>query len=97
MHGDLVARPFPVSPALPGGLDSSGGEVLQSLTYRESFQPYTPPAYPGAPVTGSLLGHAPDLLRAAAGGAWALVLITASGGLVVLLALLIVRVAGWLA
>lgn len=95
MSANLVASPF-TNPSPGAALaEIPAGEVVQSLTYRESRTPYAPPA-PAGDSGGSLLGHAPYLLRSAAGGAWALVVITAAGGLIVLLLLAVVRVAGWL-
>lgn len=97
MNDNLVASPFTNSPAGTALAEIPAGEIVQSLTYRESRTPYAAPAPVGSSGAGSLLGHAPDLLRSAAGGAWALVIITAAGGLIVLLVLAVVRVAGWLA
>jgi hypothetical protein len=76
--------------------DLAGGELVQSLTYRETYTPTAPSIYDNA-GPGGLTGHAPATLRTAAGAAWALVSITAAGGVLVVLILLLVRVAGWLA
>lgn len=70
-----------------------GGELVQSFTYRETYGP-TSPYDPGR---RHLLDHSPDVLRVAAGGAWALVSVTAAGAVLVVLVLLLVRVVGVLA
>lgn len=85
---------FPVTASLTG----SGGELIQSLTYREAYAPAAPAR------TSSIydspaprrLGNAPDLFRSAAGAAWALVSIGAAGSVLVVLVLVLVRVVGWL-
>lgn len=85
---------FPVSPALSG----SGGELVQSLTYREAYAP-TAPAHSSSvydPPASRRHGNAPDLFRSAAGAAWALVSIGAAGSVLVVLVLALVRVVGWL-
>lgn len=74
-------------PVLPAG------ERVQSITYRETYGPVS--AYDPAPR--QLLDHAPGVLRVAAGGAWALVSVTAAGAVLVVLVLLLVRVIGVLA
>jgi hypothetical protein len=96
VYSDRTPTPFPISPTLTASA-SGGGDLVQSLTYRESLTPYEPPAATGARPAGALLGHAPDLLRSAAGGAWALVSISAAGSVLVVLVLVLVRVVGWLA
>ena len=85
----MSAGSFPVLPGL-----SDPGERIQSLTYRESYAPaplstvYDPPTRP-RPIE-----DAPALLRAAAGGAWALVSVAAAGAVLVVLVLVVVRIAG---
>jgi hypothetical protein len=83
---------YPITPTLPG---TAGGELVQSLTYRETYSP--------APANGSSVydpptGHrnAPRTLRTAAGAAWALVSITAAGSVLIVLVLVLIRVVGWL-
>ena len=75
------------APGLPGG------ELVQSLTYR---QMYAPTGIYESPTQG-LTDHAPSLLRAAVGGAWALVSLVAAGCVLVLLVLVVVRLVGVLA
>jgi hypothetical protein len=87
------AAPFP-APSWP---DHTGGELVQSVTYRQSYAP----AHPGnhgydPPDRHGLIADAPSLLRCAAGGAWALVSATAAGCVLVVLVLVLVRVVGWL-
>lgn len=74
-------------PAVP----EPGGELVRSLTYREAYAPTTPV------YDRRLTDHAPELLRTAAGGAWALVSIVAAGAALVVLVLLVVRTVGVLA
>jgi hypothetical protein len=84
--------PFPG----PSMSDGSYGEVVQSLTYRESrlpVEPFTGSARP----PGRLLDDAPPLARTAACAAWAVVMVVAAGGLSVVLLLATARVVGWLA
>jgi hypothetical protein len=90
-----VTRPAPFAPVSPGG---TGGELVQSLTYRESYAPAVPAAsiYADNRPTRSLTADAPGVLAAAAGGAWAVVSIVAAGAVVVVLVLIVVRVVGWL-
>jgi hypothetical protein len=86
------AGSFPLGPVLDG---RTGGELVQSLTYREAYSPglahltsvYGPPARHR---------HAPRAFRAAAGAAWALVSIAAAGCVLVVLVLVLVRLVGWL-
>src|SRR6266566_8553401 len=87
--------PFPGLAEWP----ESGGELVESLTYRQSYTPapsvgssstFDPPSRHG------LIAHAPWLLRTAAGAAWALVSVVAAGSVLVLLVLVLVRVMGWL-
>ena len=88
------ARSFPLGPVLDG---HNGGELLQSLTYRESYSPasgvgssiYDPPAR-------RRHADAPGALRVAAAGAWAVVSIVAASSLAVVLVLVVIRVVGWL-
>lgn len=85
-----AASSFPVTPALP----REGGELVQSLSYRETYGPaysYDPPN------RRRLLGDAPELFRTAAGAAWALVSVVAAGCVLVVLVLLVARVVGVLA
>ena len=70
-----------------------GGELVQSFTYRETYGPTS--AYDPGPR--HLLDDAPGMLRTAAGGAWALVSLTAAGAVLVVLVLLLVRILGVLA
>ncbi len=79
------------APVPTSGLRYPAGELVQSLTYREAYgsvSAYEPP------VRHRLTDHAPDLLRMAAGGAWALVSFTAAGCVLVVLVLAVVRVVG---
>jgi len=93
-HDHTPARTFPLGPVLDG---HTGGELVQSLTYRESYSPasglgssiYDPPG-PGRHA------DAPNALRAAAAGAWALVSIVAASSLALVLVLVVIRVVGWL-
>jgi DNA segregation ATPase FtsK/SpoIIIE, S-DNA-T family len=86
------ARSFPLGPVLDGHI---GGELVQSLTYRETYSPaaahhtwmYDPPARHR---------HTPGPLRAAAGAAWALVSIATAGSVLVVLVLVLVQILGWL-
>lgn len=93
MTAPAQASAFPVSAALSG----SGGELVQSLTYRETYAPTYAGSVYDAPARHRLLADAPDLCRTAAGAAWALVSLTAAGCVLVVLVLLVVRVVGWLA
>jgi hypothetical protein len=86
------ARSFPLGPVLDG---HTGGELVQSLTYREAYGPapayqtsvYDPPARHR---------YAPGPFRAATGAAWAIVSIAAAGCVLVVLVLILVRLVGWL-
>ena len=85
---------FPVTSSLSG----TGGELVQSLTYREAYAP-APPSSP-SPIydpPDHRLGDAPELFRQASGAAWALVSIAAAGCTLLVLVLLVIRLAGWLA
>jgi hypothetical protein len=88
------ARSFPLGPVLDG---PTGGELIQSLTYRET---YSPAAVLGSSVYGSPArcrhADAPGLLRTAASGAWALVSIAAASSFALVLVLVVIRVVGWL-
>ena len=74
-----------------------GGELVQSLTYRESYSPA-----PGS--RSSIYDRRLDAARrgpgctarTAAAGAWALVSIVAASSLALVLVLRLVRVVGWL-
>jgi hypothetical protein len=85
------AGSFPLGPVLDG---RTGGELVQSLTYREAYSPglahltsvYGPPAR----------HRQARPFRAAAGAAWALVSIAAAGCVLVVLVLVLVRLVGWL-
>ena len=87
-------RTFPLAPIIDS---ASGGELVQSLTYREA---YSPAAALGSSVYDCPArcrhADAPGLLRTAAAGAWALVSFAAAGSLMVVLVLVLVRVVGWL-
>lgn len=93
MTTPLPASPFATTPALPG----PAGELVQSLTYRETYGPVYPTGAYDPPARRRLTDHAPDLLRTAVGGAWALVSLVAAGCVLVLLVLVVVRIAGVLA
>ena len=83
----MSAGAFPVLPGL-----SDPGERTQSLTYRESYAPVAlSTVYP--PST-RLPQDAPALMRAAAGGAWALVSVAAAGAVFVVLVLVVIRIVG---
>jgi hypothetical protein len=82
-------------PALRVSSDQ-GGELVQSLVYREAYVPATPTLY-DSPVRHRLIDQAPGVLRSAAGGAWALVSLAVAGAVLVVLVLVLVRVAGVLA
>jgi hypothetical protein len=84
------ARSFPLSPVLDG---RTGGELVQSLTYREAYSPATPhqTSVYGSPTRHQ---HAPQPFRAAAGAAWALVSIAAAGCVLVVLVLVLIRLVG---
>ena len=90
------------APLLPvqADLPHVGGELVQSLTYRQSYAPATPAgasSISGPPARRHLAADAPELLRTVAGGAWALVSATAALAVLVILVLAVVRVVGWLA
>ena len=82
-------------PALRVSSDE-GGELVQSLVYREAYAPAAQTIF-DRPVRNRLTDQAPALLRSAAGGAWALVSLTAAGAVLVVLVLVVVRVVGVLA
>jgi hypothetical protein len=93
MTAALPARAgYPITPTLPA---TAGGELVQSLTYRETYSPapayrssvYDPPAR---------YRNAPHPLRTAAGAAWALVSVAGAGSVLLVLVLVLVRVVGWL-
>lgn len=94
MTTPVPASAFPISPALSG----SGGELVQSLTYREAYTPTAPARSSNVydPPATRRTGNAPDLFRSAAGAAWALVSIGAAGSVLVVLVLVMARVVGWL-
>src|SRR4051812_12627944 len=92
-----TASPFQAVTSWP---DHDGGELVQSLTYRQAYTPAVPArsaAGYGPPDRRGPVADAPSLLRSAAGGAWALVSATAAGCVLVVLVLVLVRVVGWLA
>ena len=96
MSAPVPASAFPISPSLSG----AGGDLVQSLTYRETYAPTYSAGSSGLydpPVRGRLLSDAPGPFRTAAGAAWALVSVTAAGCVLVVLVLLAVRIVGWLA
>jgi hypothetical protein len=88
------SRAFSLGPVLDG---RTGGELVQSLTYRES---YSPASALGAsiyePHARRRHADAPTALRAAAAGAWALVSIAVASSLALVLILILIRVVGWL-
>jgi hypothetical protein len=86
------------APGLPALRVSSdqGGELVQSLVYREAYAPATQTLY-DRPTRNRLTDQAPALLRCAAGGAWALVSLAAAGAVLVVLVLAVIRVVGVLA
>lgn len=88
----MSAPTFPVASALSG----SGGELVQSLTYRESYAPVYPSSVYDPPAHRRLLADAPDFCRTAAGASWALVSVAAAGCVLLVLVLLVIRVVGWL-
>jgi hypothetical protein len=72
-------------------------ELVQSLTYRETYTPAdVPAAEPGRPLR-SLTDHAPGPLRTAAGAGWALVSLVTAGAVGTVVVALLVRVLGVLA
>jgi hypothetical protein len=83
---------YPITPTLPG---TAGGELVQSLTYRETYS--RAPAY-GSSVYDPPARHrnAPRSFSAVAGAAWALVSIAAAGSVLLVLVLVLIRVVGWL-
>ena len=93
MNAALPAQAgYPITRTLRG---TTGGELVQSLTYRETYSP--------APANGSSVydppaphRNAPRSFRAAAGAAWALVSIAAAGSALLVLVLVLIRVVGWL-
>jgi hypothetical protein len=91
-----VTAPVPAFPAVQSWPDHDGGELVQSLTYRQSYAPAFPVRSSYDRPAGRLVADAPPLLRSAAGGAWALVSATAAGCVLVVLVLALVRVVGWL-
>ena len=88
------ARSFPLDPVLDG---RTGGELVQSLTYRES---YSLASGLGSSIYDSPARRrhagAPAALRTVAAGAWALVSIGAASSVALVLVLVLVRVVGWL-
>jgi hypothetical protein len=86
------ARSFPLGPALDG---HTGGELVQSLIYREAYTPaptYQASVY-DAPTRHR---HAPRPFAVTADAAWALVSVAAAGCVLVVLVLVLIRVVGWL-
>ena len=90
----IPARSLPLGPVLDR---AAGGELVQSLTYREA---YSPAAAPDSLVYDSRHprrhADAPGLLRGTAAGAWALVSVAAAGSVLVVLVLVLARIVGWL-
>jgi hypothetical protein len=93
-----VSAPVPVFP-VASSLSGAGGELVQSLTYREAYAPaaLARPSSVYDPPAPRRHANAPDLFGRAAGAAWALVSIGAAGSVLVVLVLVLVRVIGWLA
>ena len=93
-----MTAPVPAFPVV-SSLSGSGGELVQSLTYREAYAPALPvtPSSVYDPPDRRLLSDAPELFRSVAGAAWALVSIGVAGSVLVVLVLVLVRVVGWLA
>ena len=92
-------------PACYGGLSSPGtlwasnlppadGELVRSLTYRQTYTPTHAGSSYGRPARCRLTADAPELLRTAAGGAWALVSMTAAGSVLLLVIVAAVRLPG---
>ena len=76
-------------------LPLASGDLTRSLTYRQTYTPTLPAGSSDSPRR-RLTAAAPDVLTSAAGGAWALVSMTAAGGVLVLVVLVVVRLVGWL-
>ena len=83
---------------VPSGLTGAGGELVQSLTYREAYAPALPAVSSSIydPPVPRRLTDAPAPFRAASGAAWALVSIGAAGAVLLVLVLALMRVVGWL-
>jgi hypothetical protein len=81
----------PLAGLWAGELPPVGGDLVRSLTYRQT---YTPTLSDDRPARRQLTADAPDLLRMAAGGAWALVSVTAAGSVLLLTIVVAVRLVG---
>jgi hypothetical protein len=68
------------------------GELMQSVTYRESFAPAVMPSAPAAHLLRELGSSAPQPLRAAAGAGWALVSLITAGAVAAVVVVLAVQV-----
>ena len=79
-----------------GELPAAGGDLVRSLTYRQTYTPALPAADYYRSARRRPTADAPDLLRTAAGGAWALVSMTAAGGVLLLLVVVVARLLGFL-
>ena len=93
-YQDQAVSPLAGLWAGTGELPASGGDLTRSLTYRQTYTPTAPAGGFDRPGRRRLTADAPQLLRAAAGGAWALVSVTAAGGVLLLLVVVLVRVLG---
>lgn len=67
------------------------GELMQSVTYRESFAPAVMPPAPAAHLFREL-SSAPQPLRTAAGAGWALVSLITAGAVAAVVLVLAVQV-----
>ena len=92
------ARRDDVSSPLAGlwaaDLPPVGGELVRSLTYRQTYTPTLSASSYGRPARRRLSADAPDLLRTVAGGAWALVSMTAAGSVLLLVVVVAARLLG---
>jgi hypothetical protein len=69
-------------------------ELVQSLTYRESYAPAVVPPVQSTRALRSLTGSAPGPLRTAAGAGWALVSLVTAGAVGTVVVVLLARVLG---
>jgi hypothetical protein len=81
----------PLAGLWAGELPPDGGDLVQSLTYRQT---YTPITSHDPPAPRRLTADAPDLLRMAAGGAWALASLASAGSVLLLVIVVAVRLVG---